>query len=66
MILSRRDDTAVHLAPILVFVVAVSCCFGVAMLAPRLLDVADGHAEYAVCLSCAAGPLFVGAGLAIA
>lgn len=63
---SRRDDTAVRLAPILFFVGAVSCCFGIAMLAPLLIDVADGHEDYAVFLICAAGTLFIGAGVAIA
>lgn len=63
---SRRDDTAVRLAPILFFVGAVSCCIGIAMLAPLLLDLADGHEDYAVFLTCAAGTLFVGAGVAIA
>ncbi|WP_374467341.1 TrkH family potassium uptake protein [Ferrovibrio sp.] len=63
---SRRDDTAVRLAPILFFVGAVSCCFGIAMLAPLLIDVADGHEDYAVFLVCAAGTLFIGAGVAIA
>lgn len=63
---SRRDDTAVRLAPILFFVGAVSCCFGIAMLPPLLIDVADGHEDYAVFLICATGTLFVGAGVAIA
>lgn len=63
---NRGDDTAVRLAPILFFVGAVSCCFGIAMLPPLLIDVADGHEDYAVFLICATGTLFIGTGVAIA
>ncbi len=63
---TRRDDTAVRLAPILFFVGVVGCCFGIAMLPPLLIDVADGHEDYAVFLVCATGTLFIGAGIAIA
>ncbi|HEX6957371.1 MAG TPA: TrkH family potassium uptake protein [Ferrovibrio sp.] len=61
-----RGSTAVRLAPILFFVGAVSCCFGLAMLAPMLVDIADSHDDSIVFLTCAAGTLFVGAGVAIA
>ncbi|MCW0233280.1 MAG: TrkH family potassium uptake protein [Ferrovibrio sp.] len=61
-----RKDVTVRAAPILFFVGVVSGCFGIAMLAPLLIDVADGHEDYAVFLVCAAGTLFIGAGLAFA
>lgn len=63
---TSRGDTAIRLAPILFFVGVVSCCFGLAMLAPVLVDLADGHEDYIVFLTCAAGTLFIGAGIAIA
>lgn len=63
---ANRGDTAVRLAPILFFVGVVSCCFGLAMLAPMLIDIADGHEDYVVFLVCAGGTLFIGAGIAIA
>ncbi|WP_341702870.1 TrkH family potassium uptake protein [Ferrovibrio sp.] len=61
-----RGSSPVSLAPILFFVGAVSCCFGIAMLAPVLIDLADGHEDYLIFLVCAGGTLFVGAGIAIA
>lgn len=63
---TARGDTAIRLAPILFFVGVVSGCFGLAMLAPMLIDIADGHEDYVVFLTCAAGTLFAGAGIAIA
>ncbi|WP_298728111.1 TrkH family potassium uptake protein [uncultured Ferrovibrio sp.] len=61
-----RGSTGVRLAPILFFVGAVSCCFGIAMLAPMLADLLEGHEDYKVFLICAFGTLFIGAGIAIA
>lgn len=63
---TSRGDTQIRLAPILFFVGVVSCCFGIAMLAPMLIDIVDGQEDYIVFLTCAAGTLFVGAGVAIA
>lgn len=63
---ASRGETAVRPAPILFFVGVVSSCFGIAMLAPMLMDIADGHEDYIVFLTCAAGTLFSGAGIAIA
>lgn len=63
---TSRGDTAIRLAPILFFVGVVSCCFGLAMLAPVLIDLADGHEDYIVFLTCSSGTLFIGAGIAIA
>jgi trk system potassium uptake protein TrkH len=65
-VVSPQKNITVRPAPILFFVGVVSCCFGIAMLAPMLIDVADGHEDYAVFLICAAGTLFLGAGLAFA
>lgn len=63
---ASRGETAVRPAPILFFVGVVSCCFGIAMLAPMLIDIADDNEDYIVFLTCAAGTLFMGAGIAIA
>lgn len=63
---ASRGETAVRPAPILFFVGVVSCCFGIAMLPSMLIDIADGHVDYIVFLTCAAGTLFSGAGIAIA
>lgn len=65
-VVSPQKNITVRPAPILFFVGVVSCCFGFAMLAPMLIDIADGHEDYAVFLICAAGTLFLGAGLAFA
>lgn len=59
-------ETAVRPAPILFFVGVVSCCFGVAMLAPMSIDIVDGKDDYLVFLSCAGGSVFVGGGAAMA
>ncbi|MFC3676781.1 TrkH family potassium uptake protein [Ferrovibrio xuzhouensis] len=56
----------VTLGPILYFVSVIVCCFGVAMLAPTLLDLVDGNSDYRIFLLCALGTLFVGVTVAIA
>lgn len=65
-VVSPQKNITVRPAPILFFVGVVSCCFGIAMLAPMLVDLADSHEDYAVFLICGAGTLFIGAGLAFA
>jgi len=65
-VVSPQKNITVRPAPILFFVGVVSCCFGIAMLVPMLVDIADGHEDYAVFLICTAGTLFLGAGLAFA
>lgn len=65
-VVSPHRNITVRPAPILFFVGVVSCCFGLAMLVPTLVDLADNHEDYAVFLVCGAGTLFVGAGLAFA
>lgn len=65
-IVSPQKNITVRPAPILFFVGVVSCCFGVAMLAPMLVDLMDDHEDYVVFLTCAAGTLFLGTGLAFA
>lgn len=65
-IVTPGKDITVRPTPILFFVGVVSCFFGVAMLIPMLLDIADGHEDYAVFLICSAVTLFLGAGLAFA
>ncbi len=65
-VVSPQKNITVRPAPILFFVGVVSCCFGIAMLVPMLVDLADDHEDYAVFLTCAAGTLFLGAGLAFA
>jgi len=56
----------VTLGPILYFVSVIVCCFGVAMLAPTLLDLVDGNPDYRTFLLCALGTVFVGVTVAIA
>jgi trk system potassium uptake protein TrkH len=65
-VVSPQKNITVRPAPILFFVGVVSCCFGIAMLVPMLVDLADDHEDYAVFVTCAAGTLFLGAGLAFA
>lgn len=65
-VVSPQKNITVRPAPILFFVGVVSCCFGVAMLVPMLVDLADNHEDYAVFLVCGAGTLFTGMGLAFA
>ncbi|WP_374298692.1 TrkH family potassium uptake protein [Ferrovibrio sp.] len=62
----RRSDSPVTLAPILYFVSIIVCCFGIAMFAPMLIDLVDGHEDYRIFLTCATGTLFVGGGIAMA
>lgn len=63
---ASRSEPAIRLAPILFFVGVVSAFFGFAMLVPMGIDILDGQEDYLVFLTCAAGTLFVGAGVAIA
>lgn len=63
---ARRGTSPVGLAPILFFVGAVMCCFGIAMLLPMVVDIFDGHEDYLIFLTCAAGTLFIGASMSIA
>src|SRR3546814_10616243 len=56
----------VTLGPILYFVSVIVCCFGVAMLAPTLLDLVDGNSDYRIFLLCALGTMFVGVTIAFA
>ncbi|MBS4048842.1 MAG: TrkH family potassium uptake protein [Ferrovibrio sp.] len=65
-VVSPQKNSTVRPAPILFFVGVVSCCFGIAMLVPMLVDLADSHEDYVVFLTCASGTLFLGTGLAIA
>ncbi len=65
-VVSPQKNITVRPAPILFFVGVVSCCFGIAMLVPMLVDLADDHEDYAVFLTCASGTLFLGTGLAFA
>jgi len=65
-VVNPQKNITVRPAPILFFVGAVSCCFGIAMLVPMLIDLADNHEDYVVFLTCAAGTLFLGTGLAFA
>lgn len=65
-VVSPRKDITVRPGPILFFVGVVSCCFGIAMLLPMLADIVDGHEDYTVFLTCSAGTLFLGTGLAFA
>ncbi len=65
-VVSPQKNITVRPAPILFFVGVVSCCFGIAMLVPMLVDLADDHEDYVVFLTCAAGTLFLGTGIAFA
>lgn len=61
-----RSTMPVNLSPILFFVGAVLCVFGIAMLLPVIVDLHDGNEDYVVFLTCSGGVLFVGASMAIA